>query len=178
MALLTPMYFRFNEPIQDNLELKQNFITLDGVILDKLEIDSNMYYLYSVRQFRIFKLTIDYNSDFSSETHIAEKAYTFENVTINSSNLDERINEEPETLLLNDTNLAQFEIIMDNDKKYIIAASHGELWVDGVYYVGVKPVRDKLDFMIYEIDSRWRFIFIMLRKKPIYSRYTYRKFLI
>ena len=102
---------------------------------------------------RIVKLKISSPSEILSGT--ISKAYFAEDM--NFTNLEAVLGEdntnkakalENETLFLNNANLAQFNIIMDNDNKYIIAASHGEIVENDCV-----PNREKMDFIIYKIED-------------------------
>ena len=58
-----------------------------------------------------------------------------------------------ETLILNNCNLAQFNIVKDNDKSYIIASSHGKIYVfNSINWLpGID--REKVDLLVPKSDA-------------------------
>ena len=136
------------KPEYINIEGTYHFINADLTFVSN-SINSNIKCSYS----RIMKLTISYSAATSSETYVITNAHSFTWETVTSGNVTTLGDTfDKESLITQNSNLAQFNIIMDDTTRYIIASSHGTLYNSNNTYIG-QINREKVDFIIYKIKD-------------------------
>ena len=138
MAGLKPEYYKYSSTyyVVDS----SNKINVSGV-------EKSLKFSYG----RIFRLTIGYNSTFSSETYTLGNSHNFpyEDIVIGNVATQGPVMDN-ETLILSRTNLSQFNIIMDGDSRYIIASSHANVY-ESNNNLNIKTNRENIDFIIYKV---------------------------